>query len=357
MLAGLKTDVPGEVNATPRLGVGLGPAPGYHRINFTPEPLRMTASPSDIARDVLRIESEALAQLGAALPAAFDAVVERLLAVPGRVIVSGMGKSGHIAAKIAATMASTGTPAQAVHPGEASHGDLGMITANDAVILMSNSGETRELADIIAHTRRFAIPLIAITKKAESTLGQQADFVLELPDAPEACAIGMAPTTSTTCTLALGDALAVAMMRHRGFERDNFLAFHPGGTLGAQLLKVSAVMHKGAALPVVHGHTPMGETLLEMTAKGFGVAAVVENGRLTGAITDGDLRRNLENLMQHTAADVATPGPRSIAPDALLTEALGIMNTAKISALFVVDDAGGLVGLVHIHDALRAGVA
>ena len=314
-------------------------------------------SPSAIARDVLQTDGQALLGLRDALPPAFDTVIEALLGVPGRVIVSGMGKSGHIAAKIAATMASTGTPAQYVHPGEASHGDLGMITGQDAVILISNSGETRELADIIAHTRRFAIPLIAITKKAGSTLATQADHLLQLPNAPEACAIGMAPTTSTTCTLALGDALAVALMRLRGFERENFLAFHPGGTLGAQLLKVSSVMHTGAELPVVSEDTPMGDTLLEMTAKGFGVAALVSDGRLTGIITDGDLRRNLDNLMSRSAGEVATRGPRTIAPEALLSEALGMMNTNKISALFAVDDDGTLRGLVHIHDALRAGVA
>jgi len=314
-------------------------------------------SPTEIARNVLKIEADALLLMRDGLPDGFDAVVTALLQVKGRVIVSGMGKSGHIAAKIAATMASTGTPAQPVHPAEASHGDLGMITCADAVILISNSGETRELADIIAHSRRFAIPLIAITKKAESTLGQQADHLLLLPDAPEACSIGMAPTTSTTCTLAMGDALAVAMMRLRGFERANFQALHPGGTLGAQLLKVSAVMHKGDALPIVQETTAMGETLLEMTAKGFGVAAVVENARLTGVITDGDLRRNLDDLMQHSAGEVATREPLTIGPDALLSEALGIMNANKISALFVAGDDGVLQGLVHIHDALRAGVA
>ena len=205
-------------------------------------------SPSEIAREVLTVESDALMQMRGALPAAFDTVVELLLGVAGRVIVSGMGKSGHVAAKIAATMASTGTPAQYVHPGEASHGDLGMVTAQDAVILISNSGETKELADLIAHTSRFSIPMIAITKKPDSTLGRQADHVLPLPAAPEACGIGMAPTTSTTCTMALGDALAVALMRLRGFDRDSFLTFHPGGTLGSQLLKVSAVMHRGTDL-------------------------------------------------------------------------------------------------------------
>jgi len=314
-------------------------------------------SPSDIARDVLAIEGAALARLRDELPASFDDVVALLLGVQGRVIVSGMGKSGHIAAKIAATMASTGTPAQYVHPGEASHGDLGMLTHDDAVLLLSNSGETKELADIIGHTRRFAIPMVAITKNPDSTLGRQADHVLALPDAPEACAIGMAPTTSTTCTLALGDALAVALMRLRGFDRENYLAFHPGGTLGAQLLRVSAVMHTGTALPIVAEATPMGETLLEMTAKGFGVAAVVEDGQLAGVITDGDLRRNLDALMSRTAGEVATRTPRTIAPDALLTEALGIMNANKISTLFAVDGDNRLKGLVHIHDALRAGVA
>ena len=314
-------------------------------------------NPSDIAREVLRVEGDALAQMRDGLPADFDAAVEALLDVQGRVIVSGMGKSGHVAAKIAATMASTGTPAQYVHPGEASHGDLGMITTKDALILISNSGETRELADIIAHAKRFGIALVAITKKPDGTLGRQADFVLALPDAPEACGIGMAPTTSTTCTMALGDALAVALMKLRGFERDSFLAIHPGGTLGAQLLSVSAVMHKGDDLPVVHGPPPMSETLLEMTAKGFGVAAVIENGKLVGVITDGDLRRNMDVLMSRTAGQVATGNPRSISPGSLLSEALGIMNANKISALFAVDDDGTLQGLVHIHDILRAGVA
>lgn len=316
-----------------------------------------TLTPVEIARDVLRVEGDALAQMRDALPEDFDAVVRALLEVKGRVIVSGMGKSGHVAAKIAATMASTGTPAQYVHPGEASHGDLGMITAADALILISNSGETKELADIIAYAKRFAVSLVAITKKPDSTLGRQADYVLALPDAPEACGIGMAPTTSTTCTMAMGDALAVSLMKLRGFARENFLAFHPGGTLGAQLLTVRAVMHMGDELPVVQGRTPMGDTLLEMTAKGFGVAAVIENGQLVGVITDGDLRRNMDVLMSRNAGQVATGNPLSISPEALLSEALGVMNAKKISALFAVDEAGALQGLVHIHDILRAGVA
>lgn len=311
----------------------------------------------DTARAVLTSESAALAQLASELTQEFDAVVAALLQVPGRVIVSGMGKSGHVAAKIAATLASTGTPAQFVHPGEASHGDLGMITKADAVILISNSGETKELADIIAHTRRFDIPLIGITKKDASTLAKQSDHLLLLSDAPEACSIGMAPTTSTTMTMALGDALAVALMESRGFKQADFHTFHPGGTLGAQLLTVRAVMHKGDALPVVGPATDMGDTLLEMSAKGFGVVAVTEGGRLTGIITDGDLRRNLKGLLDRTAGAVATTSPRTISADILLVDALGIMNDNRISALFAVDAEGQLEGLVHIHDALRVGVA
>ncbi|MCR9271781.1 MULTISPECIES: KpsF/GutQ family sugar-phosphate isomerase [Mameliella] len=316
----------------------------------------MTDSPSAVARTVLATESAALARLGDELPDSFDAVVARLLQVQGRVIVSGMGKSGHVANKIAATFASTGTPAQGVHPGEASHGDLGMITPADAVILISNSGETKELADMIAHCARFSVPLVAMTKGADSTLARAADHVLLMPDAPEACAIGMAPTTSTTMAMALGDALAVAMMQHRGFDRASFAAFHPGGTLGAQLLRVSAVMHRGEELPVVGADTPMSETLLVMSQKGFGVAALVENGRLTGIITDGDLRRNMEGLMERRAGEVATRGPLVTAPDTLLIEALGIMNTTKRTVLLVTEGET-LVGLLHIHDALRAGVA
>ncbi|MEM6577386.1 MAG: KpsF/GutQ family sugar-phosphate isomerase [Pseudomonadota bacterium] len=316
-----------------------------------------TADPTEIARQVLQIEADALLQMQGALPSDFGAVISLLLRVTGRVIVSGMGKSGHVAAKIAATLASTGTPSQYVHPGEASHGDLGMITQQDAVLLISNSGETRELADIIAHCARFSIPLVGITKKADSTLARQADHLLLLPDAPEACGIGMAPTTSTTCTMALGDTIAVAIMRLRGFEKENFLVFHPGGTLGAQLLKVSAVMHRGEALPIVAPDTPMPDTLLEMTAKGFGVAAVVDGQTLTGIITDGDLRRNMEVLMTRKAAEVATPTPLTVPPDMLLVEALGIMNSKKRTVLLVTGETGALEGLVHIHDALRAGVA
>ncbi|MCT4556917.1 MAG: KpsF/GutQ family sugar-phosphate isomerase [Pelagimonas sp.] len=317
----------------------------------------MSQSPSEAARQVLTIESRALAQLRDELPADFDRAVQVLLSVEGRVIVSGMGKSGHVANKIAATFASTGTPAQAVHPGEASHGDLGMITPKDAVILISNSGETRELSDMIAHCARWSIPLIAITKKADSSLGQAADHLLQLPGAPEACAIGMAPTTSTTMTMALGDALAVAMMEHRGFGKENFAAFHPGGSLGAQLLRVSAVMHRGDDLPVVTADTPMSETLLVMSQKGFGVAALVDDGQLIGIITDGDLRRNMEGLTGRTAGQVATRDPMVISPDKLLTEALGQLNANKHTVVMVVEADNRLVGLLHIHDILRTGAA
>jgi len=314
-------------------------------------------TPTDIARTVLTTEAEALRRLADELPASFEDVIALLLHINGRIIVSGMGKSGHVAGKIAATLASTGAPSQVVHPGEASHGDLGMITPDDVVIMISNSGETRELADMIAHCARFAIPMIAMTRRADSTLARSATHVLLMPDAPEACAIGMAPTTSTTMAMALGDALSVALMQGRGFDRENFLAFHPGGSLGAQLLRVSAVMHRGDELPTVQADTSMGETLVVMSQKGFGVAALVEDGKLKGVITDGDLRRNLEGLMERTAGEVATPNPRTVAPDALLTEALGMMNARKISSLFAVEEDGTLVGLVHIHDALRAGVA
>jgi arabinose-5-phosphate isomerase len=316
----------------------------------------MTDSLAKIGADVLTIEAAALTALAQSLSEPFEQAVKLLSEVQGRVVLSGMGKSGHIARKIAATLASTGTPAQFVHPGEASHGDLGMITKADVCIMLSNSGETAELADEVAHAKRFKIPLIAITKNVDSSLAKAANIALILPDQPEACGIGMAPTTSTTMQLALGDALAVALMRLHGFDRDRFLVNHPGGKLGSQLLKIESIMHSGASLPVVTETTPMSEALLEMTAKGFGVAAVVADGQLMGIITDGDLRRNMDGLMDHKAGTVATMGPSTVTPDMLASEALGIMNRRTISALMVVDGAGALKGLVHIHDILRAGV-
>jgi len=307
------------------------------------------------AARVLRIEGEAVSAMADALPEDFEAAVEAILAVKGRVILSGMGKSGHIARKICATLASTGTPSYYVHPAEASHGDLGMITPDDLCILMSNSGETAELGDLVAHAARFSIPMIAVSKNRDSTLMKAADLRLTLPQATEACSIGMVPTTSTTLTLALGDALAVAVMERRGFLAEHFHTFHPGGKLGAQLAKVSQLMHDGDALPLVSEAMPMPDVLLVMTEKGFGIAGVTRGDRLTGVITDGDLRRNMDGLMDKRAGDVATPNPRSIAPDMLAAEALAMMS-GKITALFVVDGQGAPVGLLHLHDCLRAGV-
>jgi arabinose-5-phosphate isomerase len=245
------------------------------------------------------MEVVALEQMANGLGNQFDYAAELIRDCNGRVVVSGMGKSGHIGCKIAATLASTGTPSFFVHPSEASHGDLGMITRDDVCIVISNSGETTELHGLLSYIARFSIPMIAITKNVDSMLGRHATALLQLPDAPEACSIGMAPTTSTTCTLALGDALAVAVMRMRGFQKEDFHIFHPGGKLGAQFLRVRDVMHAGQELPVVGCDQPMSDVLLEMTAKGFGVAGVVDQGgKLCGVITDGDLRRNMSELLQ-----------------------------------------------------------
>ena len=307
---------------------------------------------------VLRIEGAALLGFADALTDDFVRAVETMYAARGRVIMSGMGKSGHVARKIAATLASTGTPSQYVHPAEASHGDLGMITALDVCVVLSNSGETPELSDIIAHTRRFAIPLIGVASRPQSTLLRAADIALVLPDAPEACAIGMAPTTSTTMTLALGDALAVAIMEKRGFQPGDFRTFHPGGKLGAQLLSVAALMHSGEALPLTGENTLMPDALLIMTAKSLGVLGVVDDdGRLAGVVTDGDLRRHMFMLMDLSAGAVMNAEPRTIRPDALAAEALGVMNANKITSLFVTDGDNRPVGLIHIHDCLRAGIA
>lgn len=311
-------------------------------------------------RRVIATEAAALAELGAGLGESFARAARMLLAARGRVIVSGMGKSGHVGRKIAATFASTGTPAQFVHPAEASHGDLGMITEADVTILLSNSGETPELADLVAYARRFAIPLIAVVSRAQSTLARQADLALILPAAAEACPVGLAPTTSTTMTLALGDALAVALMEARAFTAADFRAFHPGGRLGARLATVGQLMHQGAETPLVSMETPMTEALLVMTQKSFGVVGVTDPaGRLVGIITDGDLRRNMAGLLERRAGEVMTRAPQTIDPAALASEALGIMNARKITTLFAVDPqgAGQPAGVLHIHDCLRAGVA
>lgn len=311
----------------------------------------------DAARRVLKIEEAALARLAAELPPDLTGAVQLMLRAEGRVIVSGIGKSGHIGRKISATLASTGTPSHFVHAAEASHGDLGMIDPQDVVLLISNSGETKELSDIVAHTRRFGISMIAITSRPDSTLAKAADHLLCLPDEPEACPIGMAPTTSTLLTLALGDALAVALMEQRGFRPDQFRVFHPGGKLGAQLATTAQLMHGGDALPLVGPDTCMDEVLLTMTSKGFGVAGVIEEGCLTGIVSDGDLRRNMSRLMQSRAGEVATRSPVCVTPETMAVEALAIMNQRKISVLFVLDETRRPLGILHIHDLLRAGVA
>jgi len=310
----------------------------------------------ETARRVIRTEGAALGSLANAVDESWAAAIELLLKSRGRVIVSGMGKSGHIARKIAATFASTGTPAQFVHPAEASHGDLGMMTQGDVALVLSNSGETPELANLIAYTRRFDIPMIGVASRADSTLCRQADVALVLPEVEEACGTGIVPTSSTTMTLALGDALAVALMEHRQFTPARFRDFHPGGKLGAMLARVEDLMHTGDALPLVTATTPMSEALLTMSAKGLGVVGVVDvNTHLRGMITDGDLRRHMDGLLDKAAGDVMTPDPLTIAPDALAQEALALMNQRRITALFTCKDREP-IGVIKIHDCLRAGL-
>ncbi|WP_296429810.1 KpsF/GutQ family sugar-phosphate isomerase [Yoonia sp.] len=311
------------------------------------------------AKRVITVEADALTQLADQLDDSFAQAVELLLNAKGRVIISGMGKSGHIARKIAATFASTGTPAHFVHPAEASHGDLGMMTRGDVVLVLSNSGETPELADLVAYTRRFSIPMIGVASKPNSTLLTRADVSIVLPDLGEACGTGVVPTTSTTMTLALGDALAVALMEHREFTPENFREFHPGGKLGARLSKISDLMHKADAIPLVPADTPMSEALLEISQKGFGVVGVTDaNQKLIGIVTDGDLRRHMSGLLDRTAREVMTPNPATMAPHALAEEAVALMNARTITCLFAVDPAqeGQVAGFLHIHDCLRAGI-
>lgn len=311
------------------------------------------------AQRVITQEAEGLRQLSDGLGDSFIAAVELLLAAKGRVIVSGMGKSGHIARKIAATFASTGTPAHFVHPAEASHGDLGMLTHGDVVMVLSNSGETPELADMVAYTRRFQIPMIGVASRPDSTLLTQSDISLVLPQMGEACGTGVVPTISTTMTLALGDALAVALMEHRSFTPENFREFHPGGKLGARLSKVQDLMHTGDAVPLVSTTTQMGDALLIISKKGFGVVGVTNSeNQLVGIITDGDLRRHMEGLLDRTAEQVMTANPTTVLPGALAEEAVALMNARAITCLFATDpDRSGKVdGILHIHDCLRAGV-
>jgi arabinose-5-phosphate isomerase len=321
--------------------------------------LTAAASDVDAARRVLRIEIDGLKALLDELDGSFTAAVDCLAQVRGRVTVTGMGKSGHVARKIAATLASTGTPALFVHPGEASHGDLGMIAENDAVLALSNSGDTAELGAIVAYGKRFGIPLIAMTRRNGSSLAEAADVTLLLPAIAEACPMGLAPTTSTTMMIALGDALAVALLERKGFSTDDFQVLHPGGQLGRQLLRVADVMHSGAAMPLVPRGTGMADAILVMTAKSFGCVGVTDdNGKLVGILTDGDLRRHMgDDLLRSTVDRIMSPRPKTIRPQALAVEALGQMNAQAITSLFAVDDGRRPLGILHIHDCLRAGVA
>lgn len=307
-------------------------------------------------RNVIAREIEGLAALSHSLGDEFVKTVELIASLKGKLVVSGMGKSGHVARKIAATFASTGTPSFFVHPGEASHGDLGMITAGDAVMLLSNSGETAELKDMIYYATRSGVPLIAMVRRHGSVLVEAANIALVLPEIPEASAVG-APTTSTTMMLALGDAIAVALMEKRGFTHADFGKFHPGGKLGKAFITARDLMHKGESLPLVGADTLMPEILLMMTSKGFGCAAVVDSANnLAGVITDGDLRRHMgDGLLKQNAAEVMTKSPVTIRPGALASEAVAVMNEKKITTLFVVE-SGVVEGIVHIHDCLRAGV-
>jgi arabinose-5-phosphate isomerase len=310
----------------------------------------------------LELETEGLGALRAALDnglaAPFSEAVTLIRQARGRVIVSGIGKSGHVGQKIAATLASTGTPASFVHPSEASHGDLGMITRDDVILALSWSGETVELKNIITFSRRFSVPMIAITSNAGSALGQQSDVVLELPRTKEACPHGLAPTTSTTMQLAIGDCLAVALLESRGFTAQDFKMFHPGGSLGASLKYVADLMHKDERLPLAPRGLPMGEALVIMTEKSFGCLGVVDGkGKLIGVLTDGDLRRHMgEKLLTATAGEIMTRKPKTVSPTTLASAALEVINASRITALFVVD-GGKPVGIVHVHDLLRAGVA
>jgi arabinose-5-phosphate isomerase len=319
------------------------------------------------ARRVLRHATDAISALGESLNGEFSRAIDAILGVDGRVIVSGMGKSGHVGRKIAATLASTGTPALFLHPAEASHGDLGMVTRADALLMLSNSGETAELTDLINYGKRLSVPLIGMANNPDSKLLQASDVALLLPKAQEACPMGLAPTTSTTMMLALGDALAVALMERRGFSADQYRDFHPGGSLGKKLVRVSDIMHKGEELPLVAPQTAMRDVLMTMTSAKFGIAGyagVVDNtGALIGIISDGDLRRHMEHgLLDKRAQDVMTANPKTVSPDILASEALTFMNARppRVTYLFVVDPKAAVrrpVGFLSVHDILRAGLS
>jgi arabinose-5-phosphate isomerase len=325
------------------------------------------SSPTDpaalqvLGRRVIEIERDALAALLPRVNSAFSRACKVLLHCTGRVVVTGMGKSGHVGGKIAATLASTGTPAFFVHPGEASHGDLGMITPSDVVLAISHSGETAEVLTILPLIKRMGVPLIAMTGKPGSTLAKTADVHLDVSVSQEACPLNLAPTASTTATLAMGDALAVALLESRGFTEADFAASHPGGVLGRRLLlRISDLMHRGERIPKVAPGVMLTEALLEMTRKGLGMTAIVDgDGHALGVFTDGDLRRVLDanvDVRRARISEVMTQGGKNIRADQLAAEAVKLMETHKITALMVIDDAGKLVGVIHMHDLLRAGV-
>jgi arabinose-5-phosphate isomerase len=314
------------------------------------------------ATRTIHLETQGLGALEAALRTdlgdSFAKAIAMMRSCRGRVIITGMGKSGHIGLKVAGTLSSTGTPAYFVHPSEASHGDLGMITRDDVILAFSWSGETVELGNLVSYSRRFAVPLIAVTSNAESTLAKAAEVVIALPQTKEACPHGLAPTTSTVMQLALGDCLAIALLESKGFTAHDFKVFHPGGQLGARLKFVSDLMHKGDSLPLVGAEVPMAEALVVMTEKALGCLGVIAaDGLLAGIITDGDLRRHMgDGLLARRAADIMTSGPKTVSPELLASAALELINASKITALFVVEN-GKPVGIIHIHDLLRAGVA
>ena len=324
----------------------------------------MTADIRDSALRTIATERAGLDALHAALADGlgqpFTEAVAMIRGSSGRVIVSGMGKSGHVGRKLTATLASTGTPAHFVHPDEASHGDLGMVQPEDVVIALSWSGEAVELAALVGYTRRFRVGLIAITANAESTLGKEADIALVLPKATEACPNGLAPTTSTTMQMALGDALAVALLEARGFSRQDFFVYHPGGKLGAQLKTVESIMHRGADLPLIGLDTLLPDVIAMISDKGFGCAVVMDlDGKLAGVVTDGDLRRKaaMGGGVSLRARDIMTVNPRRVGLDTLAVEALELVNRSRITALIVVDGEDRPAGLVHVHDLLAMGVA
>lgn len=311
------------------------------------------------ARRTIDKEVEALNMMRSELDDSLTKALDLMQNIKGRVIVTGMGKSGHIGRKIAATLASTGTPSFFVHPAEASHGDLGMLTENDCVLAISNGGESKELSDIIIYCKRYGIPLIAMTKNPDSSLGKAGDFVLRLPDDGEACPLGLAPTSSTTATAVLGDILAVCLLERKGFSKTDFKQRHPGGKLGAFLQKVSDLMHRGDEMPLVSEAADMQEALLVMTSKMLGCVGVVDTqNHLQGIITDGDLRRCLApDVLSKNVTEVMTRHPKTTTPDMLVAEVVNIMNTKKITQLFVIDDNDTPLGVIHLHDCLRAGVA